>query len=475
MAATAQRKSNVRSLLGATESWLLGSTALADNSLFAFGVSKARMTVPREKLVPTFGIAQSVGDTLSDIRERIKEFLDGSFDPKRLQDLLNYLSERMLRLETRRSPDGSIANYLVDGHTQQPVLASLVDGRLSRPGIARAFGRTIEAEAEEVRRRIARTPEQVLAMTLRNQNAGRLLTADNAVTPFEDWDDVMFSAPAMFDGREVCLQGDELWIGTTLALASEDPEENRRMMKKAQLEGRRLIYPAASPADVAAGRLTPGMPILLKEGAIRMRMIDPRLSGDHLSVAFGLTLRERFMQMQQRYSSKMKELRSGRAADDKVVDLAAFRRQFARTAVAAPAPVIRSVPLVSQQASKATTDYSIRHEIGHDGREKILLIDRRSGDEILFRPSEASAGRYVKEDGFGLPSGYLIVDAKGGYSHLDMQDRFHNPLGPAIVPSPDSGEKVRYAIDGEFHANPDERFQVLEDDMEVNSPVFGRK
>lgn len=457
MAAVARRNVEIKGMLGMAESWLLGSTTLATDSPFAFGVSKARMTTPKKTVAPSIVVARSVGDALGELRERIKEFLDGSFSPKNLQDLLNYLGERMLRLENRKSPDGSNAHYLVDVDSNETVLASLVDSRLSRPGLARTFGQTMEAEAEGVRRRTTRTPEQVIAMALRNQNAGRLLSADQAMTPFEDWEDVMFSAPAMFDGREICMQGDVLWLGTAIGAASEDAEENRRMMRKAQLEGKSLVYPAASAADVAAGRLTPGMPILLKEGAVRLHAVDPRLSSANLTVAYGMSLRERFLQMQQRYSNRMKELRNGGVADDKVIDLAAFRRQFARSAAPAPTPAVarpRPAP-ASRSIDRSAPDSVVRHEIGADGAERIVIVDRGTGTETPYEAGKVLAGRYLKEDSFGLPAGYLVVDAEGGYSHFDQHDRFHNSLGPAIVPHPGSDEAPRYFIDGVAQSTPE--------------------
>lgn len=446
MAAAAVRTSAWNTgLLRRLETTLLTSTSRGRSarSPFDFGVTRANQFAPRQKVRPQSILARDVGFSIADARERIRDFLDGSYNPKRLRDLITYLTSRMLKLESRRGRDGNSANYIVDMVTKQSVPAAAVDARLSRPGIARKYGSSIEAEADRVRRQ--RSPEQQLAQTLRNDNAARLLTADADATPFHDWDDLSFSAPAMFRGREFSAQGKDIWVGVVFDRASDDPEVNLRLLAKARAEGKRLIIPALTKEDALQGRFTPGMPILLRDGAVRTRFIDPSLSYQKLTEKFGLSPHDHFEGMQRRYVSQSSEIEASRRGSSKVVQLEAFRQQFRRAA-----PAVVEHPKVAPVVVVSTKAYAIRHEVNELGQELLAVVDLETGATQPFDPMKLGAGRYQKEDGFGLPCGALVISADGGYSHFDVEDRYHNTMGPAIVQPQGSPNGNRYAINGEF-------------------------
>lgn len=444
MAAAARASSWDNGLLRRLETTLLTSTSRGRSarSPFDFGVTRANQFAPRKKVQPA--LAREVGFSIADARDRIREFLDGSYNPKRLGDLLGYLTSRMLKLEARRTRDGNSSHYIVDMLTKQAVPAAAVDPRLSRPGIARKYGSSIEAEADRVRQ--SRSPEERLAHTLRNENAARLLSADADATPFNDWEDLSFSAPAMFRGREFAAQGKDIWVGVVFDRASDDPEFNRQILARARAEGRKLIIPALTKEDALAGRFTPGMPILLRDGAVRTRFIDATLSYQKLSEKFGKSPHEHFRDMQRRYANQASEL-SAANGGSKVVELDAFRAQFRR---AAPAPVQAEVRPVAQVAAPATKSFAIRHEVDENGNEQLAIVDLETGAARPFDPKALTPGRYPKEDGFGLPAGTMVISAEGGYAHLDPEGRYHNSTGPAIVQPPGSNAANRYAIDGEF-------------------------
>jgi len=461
MAAAATRSAQRQtSWLQRLENTLLssGSRPAARKSPFEFGVVTASQFAPKAKFTPPTSIGQDIAFTIAEARERLREFIDGSYSPKRLPDLLGYLRERMLRLESRRGRDGTAANYLVDMRTNVALPAASVDLRLSRPAIARRFGNSIEAEAEAARRRVVRSPELVLAQRLRNANAGRFLAADRDAQPFQDWDDMCFSAPAMFEQRDIAAQGSELWVGFAFTVpgkkgeplpvrASDDPEENLRIMKMAEDAGVKLVLPARTKADALAGRLTPGMPVLVRDkDAFRIRLMDPEVNFQRLTDMFGVSLHDHFDRMQKHFAGR----KNAAPKSATVVDIAKFREQFgkARRVQQRPQPAAPVRPAASV-AGAAQPEYIIRHE-WVDDRESMVIVDPRTGQTYPFDPAVLGAGRFPKEDGFGLPSGYLAVSIDGGYTHYDAEGREHNTMGPAIVPPRGSGEPVRYAEEGRF-------------------------
>lgn len=401
-----------------------------------FGVLVAGDVAPRLR-----GRRES-GFTVREARSRIGDFLDGTFKPRSIGELMHYLSGRMMRIEARKLRDGKSANYLVDRATRQSVLAATVDRRLARPGLARMFGRTLDAEAEALRRKIEQSPEMTDARRLRSINASRLLSANGKI-PFTDWEDLRFSAPAMFEGREVTAQGREVWLGTEYARASTDPEQNLRMMRKAQAEGRRLVFPARTKSDVAAGRLIPGMPVLLREGAVRSKLVDPSMTFEAMAEKFGEDPFKHFEVLGERFGQA--EAMSN-AAPQKVVSMADFKARFSKRKDPAPS----AAPEVVTGVRRAGSRYVVRHELAEGGREVFFLHDSATGQSGRVDPRKLPAGRYAKEDAFGLPSGSIVVDAERGFAHYDEQERFHNPYGPAIVAGPESKDPPRWAVDGEF-------------------------
>src|SRR3546814_3147944 len=97
------------------------------------------------------------------------------------------------------------------------------------------------------------------------------------------------------------------------------------MLRRARSEGKRVVIPAATREDAAAGRLIPGMPILLREGAVPAEDIHPTLAASHLEEAFGESLPEHYRKLA---ASAAPETPSGVAAN--VVSIADFKAKFAR-------------------------------------------------------------------------------------------------------------------------------------------------
>lgn len=451
MAAQASRLNTVLRNIGQS---LTGSTVIQprllgqSHSMFDFGVINARQFAATRKAASTTSISRDIALTVQEARDRIREFITGVYAPKRIPELVEYLSARMLRIEERRGRDGRVANYLVDEKTRSSVSAALVDRRLSVPGMAKMFGRTLEAEAKVVRNQRPRSPEEIVAHQLRNANAGRLLLGDAKAAPFADWADLSFSAPSLFQGREFAAQGSDTWVGIVHARASEDAEENVRIIREAYASGRRLIIPARSPEDAKAGRLVAGMPILLRDGAVRTRLISPNLSFDRMSETFGKDPFQHYEDMATNYAAKVKGRRDDAAPN--VLDMQSFKKRFARQPEPAAQQYRQDPAIETGAAYRPGKHISIVHTVDENGIEQMSMVDLKSGASERFNTARLAPGTYIKEDSFGLPAGKIVVDLDGGYQHLDDEGRFHNELGPAIVPAQGSSERPVYVINGEI-------------------------
>ena len=414
---------------------LMSATAFVSPSLSSpfdsFGVAAARPIGARAKTLEN-------GFNLRDVRDRIRDFLDGSFSPKSVVELVEYLADRLMHLELRFF-DGRAVNYLVDRANRKAVPASIVDARLSRAGIARAFGSTADQQLQ-ARKGDALTPEQVDARSLRARIAGRLASTGGSM--FMNWDDAAFTSPAYFRNREMTAQGDELWIGAEYARASDDPEENLRIVARAAEEDVKLVLPAETMGSAKEGRLVPGMPILIRKGAVRTKLIDPALSFANLTKTFGSPF-EHFRAAAKRSAPRINV--ADLVNPGKVVDISAFRR--AKKSVAPAAGALLKVPgaLTIDVLARCV----VKHQLDEHEKETISFVDRETGREYPVEAGLGSMGVYHKEDAFGLPAGFLKVGADGGFVHLDSREREHNAYGPAIVPSSASGKAPVFAIEGE--------------------------
>ena len=412
-----------------------------------FGMTAAGTVAPRRRTQPVkaFDVAEA--------RARIADFAGNSYKPRSLQEMVTYLAERFLRIESRRQVNGQFVNYLVDVRTKVALLAAAVDRRLSSQGIAQMFGRTVDAEAEVRRRRLQDAPEMVDARVLRGELAASFHR--DGLVPDSDWESFEVTMAAMGRGRVVMAQGNEIVVGFEAGRASEDPAENLRLMRKLQAEGRRCFFPALTAEDARAGRLVPGMPVVLREGAVRTRMIDPdRLSMQALQRKFGQSFYDYYA------SRPRREALAGRdAAPSNVLDIQKFVRRSNVPAIAkvAPEPVPAHEQAAPRRASgngaiEPSSRYFIRHELERGGSERLLVVDRQSNEARDLGDTALPAGRYQKQDVFGMPDGFLVVDSEGGYAHRDAENRYHNPYGPAVVPPEGSGGRLRYAVRDEFMA-----------------------
>ncbi len=383
---------------------------------------------------------------VQEARSRLVDFIQGTFKPSNLIELGEHLRQRLMRLELRVF-DGKSVNYLVDLKGRGNVPAATVDMRLSRPGVQRLFG---HAPVETL------SPEVTEARNLRARAAAHFVSLQPNGTPFGDWQEVAFMASSMFPNREVTFQGDEAWIGVEYARASSDPARNRALVAQARAEGHKLILPAENRAAAEAGDLVPNMPIVIRGGAIRAKLVDRSLSFATLSKALGGSPFAHFREA----AAKGKVEGAVLAGPTKVVDLDRFRRgrPAAEAHARAPAaPASKGAPRRGAAARSAAEGsppslkgHKVKHELDMSGHEVMVFVDPRTEAEAPFDVREAPAGRYQKIDAFGLSTGWLEVTAEGGLIHRDEMGRDHNDWGPAVVPPERSGRAPSFALGGDL-------------------------
>lgn len=182
----------------------------------------------------------------SDARARIPEFVEGSFVPTALKELVGYMRERGLALAGRLT-DGAPRSRVVDVPTGRSVPAADVDRRLTVGGLRRMFGPTPTAP-ETASRRMAR---------------GILRRARDVLVPggFNDFDDLAWSCK-MVTGMDATARGRTLYLGPKVATATGDPVADRMQVERLKSRGIVPILPVRHKGDEPDMDLVPGMPIL---------------------------------------------------------------------------------------------------------------------------------------------------------------------------------------------------------------------
>lgn len=409
------------------------------NSFDHFGVLSARRLAS-----PTPSVLQSVTSaaafTAKEARNRLRDFVSGNYTPSSIRSLASHLNGLFMRLESRKYGSAPPTNYLVDTVSHRSIPAAMVDNRLTARGLRRLFGAASAAHRAEAAPVRQRNPE---AIPLHNSMLPYLRSAGNGA-PFKDWDDLRFMTPVLLAGREYTVQGNKGFFGHPLDHAQDDPEANLAILRRAHAEGKRVVIPARTPEDARAGRLIPGMPILLKEGAVPAEDVASTLEADFLEKEFGEGLQEHYRKLAERAAP---EAAATPAAN--VVSIAEFKAKFARKEKAPEPEPASGFGFGGQADDLDLTNVALRSELDDYGRERLVVWDTKNDAEVALGPHMLPAGTYPKEDGYGLSLGYVRMDEEANITHLDREMRLHNPYGPAFLPAPGSAQKPAFAIEGE--------------------------
>lgn len=325
--------------------------------------------------------------TIEEARERLQAFLDGSFVPATLQDLIDYLGDKFLRIETRAHKDGGTVNYLVDMRSGASVPAHQVDPRLSHAMLLQTRLR------EVMRQQFGTTPP---------------------AQAFRSWQGMMFATDDDANGIGYTVSGREAWYGRIHAVASIDPQKNIEILRAAEEAGIQLIMPHRVGEDPSA--MVPGMPILRRTQSMKAAALNPALAHETLSVAFGKNMFAAYEDMRNELENRKAAAKE--APDAVAVSIADFQSRFMRRPDEELERLEANSDDVGAFGEEETRDIVIRRANSEELR--LFVFDRDDGEPISILPSQLSAGQYVRETEAGIHEGYTIVNDAGRMVHLDL-------------------------------------------------------
>jgi hypothetical protein len=407
--------------LGPRVASLLGSTSLStppSNPFGDFGAIVAAGSKP-------IGLGQSVKDvalfTVEEARERIASFMDGSFVPDSLNDLIQYLADRFLRIESRTGPAGEVANYLVDERTKRSVPAAQVDPRLGH--------------------------KAMLVADLR-QAVRPYLSHSAPADAFHSWEGMSLVLDNDASGIGYAAVGGQAFIGKVHAVASAEPAENQRMVADAKSKGLRLILPERTPGSGAAGNLVAGMPVLVASRSVRAEEVHSGLAHSELARAWGGGLADTLAKMGERARAQVG------LGGPNVVSIESFRKSKSefrdrfvrRSAPAQQLPEPEALDDASFGGGGSKRDLSIRvSHAGDDGRPSLVVFDRDLGIEVPIAVRALPPGRYDRETGAGDLLGMTEIGRGGAARHFDREGNAIRPAAPAPAAAEDSDAGPRMA------------------------------
>ncbi|MGY3582446.1 hypothetical protein ACVIGB_000630 [Bradyrhizobium sp. USDA 4341] len=431
----------VERLLAATAMTRVARRGGFDNFGAVVGVRPSNMTLLRETYEQ---ISENVEFGVEEARRRLKSFVEGKVAFKAFGDMTSYLSGKLLKIETRIYGDGRSANYLVDRVSRKAVPAAQVDRRLSVNGVKKMMGSTVEEEAAVKARTSKRNPDALAAFEVRGMV--RELMSGGGL-PFKSWSEMDFTLRNVADERRYTVQGGKAWIGREYAVASADPKENLALFARAKADGLKLIVPATLAKDAREGKLEPGMPILLREGAAPAAMVDPGLAHGTLERAFGESLFEFNRERQQRSRG-----RSGFSPSNVVsisqIKADDFLQRFMRRDVDESEGLEREGAFGGIVAPVNAASIVVRRVIGQDGRAKLVVRDGGADADMSIEARSLPANVYPLDDSYGNRVGFMRVDEQGSLLFFDEQMRAHNEHGPAYDPAPGSLKRPSWSIAG---------------------------
>lgn len=325
--------------------------------------------------------------TIEEARDRLQAFLDGSFVPESLHDLIEYLGDKFLRIETHSHKDGGTVNYLVDTRSGVSVPAHQVDPRLSHTAL-------MTTRLREVMR----------------QQFGSISPAQ----AFSSWQGMMFATDDDTNGIGYTVSGKDAWYGRIHAIASTDPEKNLEILRKAAESGVQLVLPQR-PGD-AEGSLVAGMPILRRTQSMKAADLNPALGHETLSLAFGKSMFTAYEEMFERLESSKNAAEAEAQAVS--VSVADFQSRFLRKPEAEEPVVVAEDGFDDGFGTSSERDIVIRRSAGDQLR--LFVFDRDHDEEISISPSQLIPGEYVRETESGIHEGYTIVNDQGRMVHFDL-------------------------------------------------------
>lgn len=375
---------------------------------------------------------------IAELQERLKDLVSGAFKPPSLESLADYLKSKSVELYTKitgrgpmnmlrdlRSNRSAPANVVVPSVTIGNRRTTLRDQDLrivELKGLLHRHGGPRLDEIQDYMHLVAAKGFPIeMADIVREDGTRRQRLA---LTETD------FARRGRDGGKDVVRR--QAWLGLAYAIASADPEENKRIIAEARARNVRLILPEAYPGGAAEGHLVAGMAILDASRSCFAELIDERWSADNLAARFGKGMRDHYVEMAERMNISLAS--PSPAAKPNVES---FLRKFlansedrSRTFEAPPEPD-NSIGFGGLGGDRA--EFSVR--IGIDG--KPFVFNRTAREEAIYLDVPALVpGVYDLEDALGEKIGSVDV-ARGG--RVVYRDGHGQPFTPRHAPDPEPG------------------------------------
>lgn len=347
----------------------------------AFGVEHALKSAPSIHL--SYAIRDVAVFTIEEARERLQAFIDGGFVPEGIADLIEFLNDKFLRIETHIGKDGGKVNYLIDLKSGGAVPAHQVDPRLSHKALLTTR----------------------LRDSMRNQ-----FGVSGPAQSSTSWQGMMFAMDDDENSMSYTVSGKDAYYGRVHAVASTDPQKNEEILRKAREAGIELVIPARLGA--AENEMVAGMPILRRSQSLKAAEINPALSHEALSLAFGKSMFTAYEEMFDR--SVEAEAPVAGASTLSVSDF------YSRFRMDAPEPEVEFEEDAGFgfDESEQVRDFAIRRASSDELR--LYVWDRTEDEEVAADPQSLPSGEYERETSYGVLEGYTFVNENGKMIHLDM-------------------------------------------------------
>lgn len=353
--------------------------------------------------------------TVDEARERIVDFIEGRFHPDSISELVEYLRDKMISIETRILPNGLAANYLVDLKTNKSVPAAQVDERLSH--------------------------KRMLALSFRTA-AKELVGYDTQpAEAFHTWEGLKMAFENHPRNVGYTVFNGKAYLGRVYAVAGTDVEENLEIIRRARNKGIDLIVPAVKDGANGPNVIVPGMPFLVKVNSLPAESIHPGLSHEAMSKAFGMGMPQTFLRnaasMRARDEGEIHSEEEARAA------LSQFVRKKSASEDEFPKVDDRTVGFEAPERDTDVSEYVVR-EVG-GSNPYLYVFDATWDEEPGFAVASLAEGRYNRETEDGRHVGYTDVRADGTLRHWDLK-------GKRCVPVADDPETHRELREDESYA-----------------------
>jgi hypothetical protein len=391
-------------------------------------------------------------------RRRIPELVSGALRVRSVGELVDYLRQNLLDIQVVRFAGSSRGTaYLRDAATGARIAAAPVHPSLSATGLGRLAGRDVSSAGPRPPSREEMRDSDTMKIKYRGQAPG-----------YANYESLLVGVATAL-GKGYTVRGGVAYIGRAgrdprKPLACVDTPEKTRELLYAYLaddahargfrprpldQFRRL--PEAQQVQflerhfVFDEKMTPRSPVLLRDASlVEAARVHPQLSAERMRAKVGFGLDDYFNRLHREQAAK---------------------RENANVVDFAPHLAARAVP-----GSEAATAFGRRPAPPTGTRRDpgiVVVIDDRSPEPRVCRYSpdgnhqeimayssihDLPAGDYrllVMDATFDRPSGWVVVDERGGYALQDAARREHSEEGPSYFPGPGArADQMRWALRG---------------------------